>query len=402
MTSISAALPLVGVVVSTVLVSTAFAQPPDVGPGDLPKVILVRAFPLLTFKRPVGLTHAGDGSDRLFVIEQRGRVRVFENRSDSDDAGVFIDIRPQVSMKHNEEGLLALAFHPDYENNGYCFLYYSAAEPRRGVLSRFSVSDDDPNQVDPDSEMIILEVEQPYGNQNGSTVIFGPDGFLYMSLGDGGAANDPHGNAQNLGTLLGTVLRLDVDHAEGDKAYAIPKDNPFVDRPGARGEIWAYGLRNIWRMSFDRETGELWGGDVGQNLWEEIDLITRGGNYGWNIREGFHPFQEKPGLDSLLDPIVEYPRSDGLSVTGGYVYRGKKNEKLIGAYVYADYVSGKIWALRYADGKLVAHREIYSPRRRRFISSFGETEAGELYVCVFNRLDGRGSDAGRIYELREQ
>ena len=212
MTPVPAALRLLGVIISTVLVSSAFAQPPDVGPGDLPKVILVRSFPQLTFKRPVGLTHAGDGSDRLFVIEQRGRVRVFENRSDASDAGVFLDIRPQVFMKHNEEGLLALAFHPDYESNGYCYIYYSAGEPRRGVLSRFSVSDDDPNRLDPDSELIILEVEQPWGNHNGSTIVFGPDGFLYISLGDGGSANDPHGNAQNLGTLLGTVLRLDVDH----------------------------------------------------------------------------------------------------------------------------------------------------------------------------------------------
>ena len=393
---------LVGIVVSMGFVSSGLGQMPEVGPGNLPKTIMVRAFPRLTFVRPVGLTHAGDGSDRLFVIEQRGRVRVFENRSDASEAAVFLDIRPQVSMTHNEEGLLALAFHPDYENNGYCYIYYSAAEPRRGVLSRYSVSDDDPDRIDPDSEMIILQVEQPYGNHNGATVLFGPDGYLYLSLGDGGWANDPQGNAQNLGTLLGTVLRLDVDHTQGDKAYAIPKDNPFVDRPGARGEIWAYGLRNIWRMSFDRETGELWGGDVGQNLWEEIDLIIKGGNYGWNIREGFHPFLEKPTEDPLLDPVVEYPRSEGLSITGGYVYRGRKNQKLIGVYIYADYVSGKIWGLRHADGKLIAHREIYTPQRRRFISSFGETEAGELYICVFNRLDGRGSDTGRIYELREQ
>ena len=255
------------------------------GQGELPAVDLVRAFRKLTFRRPLFLTHAGDASGRLFVGEQRGVIRVFANRPDVQLAGVFLDIQSKVRMAHNEEGLLSLAFHPQYARNGSFFIYYSASDPRRGVLSRFNVRRDDPEVADPASEQVILEVEQPWGNHNGATVLFGPDGFLYLSLGDGGSAGDPLNSGQDLSTLLGSILRIDIEHKADGRAYAIPADNPFVDRPGARGEIWAYGLRNVWRMSFDRSTGDLWAGDVGQNAWEEIDLITKGGNYGWNIRE---------------------------------------------------------------------------------------------------------------------
>ncbi|MEE9130133.1 MAG: PQQ-dependent sugar dehydrogenase [Phycisphaerales bacterium] len=364
----------------------------------LPTVGLSRAFPRLTFTRPVYLTHAGDGSNRLFVLDQRGRILVFENRSDVSAAQEFLDIRPIVRMRHNEEGLLALAFHPKYAENGRFYVYYSASDPLRGVLSRFSVSGDDPDRADPSSEQVILEVEQPWGNHNGSTVLFGPDGYLYMSLGDGGAANDPHNNGQDLSTLLATIIRIDVDHREADRNYAIPKDNPFVNRPGARGEIWAYGLRNIWRMSFDRETGDLWGGDIGQNKFEEIDLIVKGGNYGWNIREGKHDFKPRESAEPLIDPVVEYGRREGISVTGGYVYRGDRIPQLRGAYIYADYASGKIWALRYRDGEVTAHREIFVGSRRAYITSFGEGPDGEMYIVAFDHLDGRGSP-GRIYRL---
>jgi glucose/arabinose dehydrogenase len=354
----------------------------------LPSISLSPAFVKLSFTRPVYLTHAGDGSDRLFVLEQPGRIMVFANRSDASEAGVFLDIRSRVLAPprgHNEEGLLALAFHPKFKDNRRLYVYYSADEPRRGVLSQFEVSSEDPNRADPNSEKVILEVAQPWGNHNGSTALFGPDGFLYVSLGDGGAANDPLNSGQDLSTLLGTVLRIDVDRAEGGKAYAAPKDNPFVGRADARPEIWAYGLRNIWRMSFDRVTGELWGGDVGQNKFEEIDLIVRGGNYGWNLREGMHPFRRGEADAPLIDPVVEYGRSEGISVTGGYVYRGKQFPGLVGAYLYADYVSGRVWALRHEGGRLAAHREVYH-NPRMYISSFGEDEAGELYVCCFGRL----------------
>lgn len=397
MTMLSAALALAS------LAGPASGQAPEAGPGDLPRVLMLREFPSLSFRRPVCITNAGDGRNRLFVLEQRGRIMVFENRSDVPNARVFLDINDKVFMRHNEEGLLALAFHPDYKKNGQFYVYYSANDPRRGVLARFNVSSDDPNRADPDSEQVILEVGQPYGNHNGSTVAFGPDGYLYMSLGDGGWMGDPQGNGQNLGTLLGTILRIDVDHEADGKAYSIPADNPFVGRDGARGEIWAYGLRNVWRMSFDRETGDLWAGDVGQNLFEEIDVIVKGGNYGWNAREGFHAYNGSDASGPFVDPVIEYPRSDGLSVTGGYVYRGTVNPRLRGAYVYADYVSGTIWALRRENGAVTMHRAIYEPSsRRRFISTFGEDEAGELYICAFDRLDGRGDDEGRIYVLREQ
>ncbi len=365
---------------------------------SLPTVGLSRAFPRLTFTRPVYLTNAGDGTNRLFVVDQRGRILVFDNRSDVAEAKEFLDIRASVNMGHNEEGLLALAFHPNYADNGQFYVYYTATDPRRGVLARFTVSADDPDLADPSSEQVILEVQQPYANHNGSTVLFGPEGFLYISLGDGGYANDPHNNGQDLSTLLGTILRIDVDRSDPGRNYAIPKDNPFVNRPEARGEIWAYGLRNVWRMSFDRQTGDLWAGDIGQNKWEEIDLIVKGGNYGWNIREGNHDFKPRESAEPLIGPVVEYPRGEGLSVTGGYVYRGDRIPELRGAYIYTDYVSRKIWALRFRDGEVTAHREISAGLRRTYITSFGEGPDGELYLCAFDVLDGRGS-TGRIYQF---
>jgi quinoprotein glucose dehydrogenase len=307
-----------------------------------------------------------------------------------------------VFLGHNEEGLLALAFHPKYAENGRLFVYYAAKDPRRTVLSEFRVSADNRDAADPASEKVILEVEQPWGNHEGATVLFGPDGFLYVSYGDGGSAGDPHNNGQNLGTLLGSIIRIDVDRSEDGRAYAIPADNPFVGRNGARGEIWAYGLRNVWRMSFDRETGDLWAGDVGQDRWEEIDLITKGGNYGWRVREGMHAFRggEAEGRE-FIDPVVEYSHREGLSVTGGYVYRGSEHPKLRGVYLYADYVTGKVWGLRYENGSVAANGEILVSNRRYFVSSFGEDESGELYVCAFEHLDGRGGSEGRIYRVAE-
>jgi glucose/arabinose dehydrogenase len=372
------------------------------GPArSLPSIKLVRAFPRLAFRRPVLITHAGD--DRLFVLEQQGRILVFNNRSDVEAADVFLDLRSRVRTSHNEEGLLGLAFDPDYAHNRLFYVYYSASEPRRSVLARFTADAVDPHRADPDSEHVILEVPQPYGNHNGGAILFGPDGYLYVSLGDGGWANDPRGHGQNLSTLLGSILRIDVRGQPDGRPYAVPDDNPFVDRPGARGEIWAYGLRNVWRMSFDRATGALWAGDVGQNAWEEIDLIVKGGNYGWSIREGAHPFRQGASVDPLIEPVVEYPQRRGReligrSVTGGHVYRGQAIEGLVGAYVYGDYVTGRIWALRHADGVVREQREIYLRPARVYISSFGEDAEGELYVCAFDRLDG---GRGRIYRVAE-
>ncbi|MHC5009036.1 MAG: PQQ-dependent sugar dehydrogenase [Planctomycetota bacterium] len=281
-------------------------------PAALPSIRLTRAFPRIALQRPVLITNVGD--DRLFVVNQKGRIQVFANRSDVEGSHVFLDLREKVHTGHNEEGLLGLAFDPDYADNRHFYVYYSASPPRRSVLSRFTADANDPNVADPDSERVVLEVPQPYGNHNGGAVQFGPDGYLYLSLGDGGSANDPHGHGQDLTTLLGTILRIDVRGGAADRPYTVPADNPFVGRADVRPEIWAYGLRNVWRMSFDRATGDLWAGDVGQNDWEEIDLIVKGGNYGWSIREGAHPFRAGAAAVPLIDPVVE--SGAGCSPTG--------------------------------------------------------------------------------------
>jgi quinoprotein glucose dehydrogenase len=345
------------------------------------------AFPNLSIHRPVFLTHAGDGSPRVFVIAQLGKIHVFPNNRGIKTTKIFLDIEPRTYYKdkENEQGLLGLAFHPKYKQNGQFFVCYTTTDaPLTTVISRFRVSKTDPDRADPASEEELLRLTRPYWNHCGGTVVFGPDGYLYVALGDGGLANDPHGNGQNLTTLLGKILRIDVDHQESGRKYAIPKDNPFAGGPdGARGEIWAYGLRNVWRMSFDRQTGTLWAGDVGQDLWEEIDLIVRGGNYGWKLREARHKFQD--GSDprpDLIEPIWEYHHDVGKSITGGHVYRGKRLPQLYGLYLYADYVAGKLWALRYDERKkeVVAN---YSLRGEKApVMSFGEDEAGEVYFLT--------------------
>jgi glucose/arabinose dehydrogenase len=236
----------------------------------------------------------------------------------------------------------------------------------------------------PDSEEIILEVPQPFSNHNGGALIFGPDGYLYVGLGDGGSRGDPRGNDQNTGTLLGSILRLDVDGVAGDRNYAIPPDNPFVGDPDSRDEIWAFGMRNPWRISFDRQTDDLWAGDVGQNVWEEVDVIVAGGNYGWNVTEGAHCYRPSTNCATggLIPPVQEYDHGSGCSITGGYVYRGEALPSLAGVYLYADFCSGRIWGLRYEDGAATVTREIANTGLP--IASFGEDAAGELYVLAFD------------------
>jgi glucose/arabinose dehydrogenase len=345
--------------------------------------------------RPLVLTHAGDGSNRVFVATQHGVIHVFPNDQQAKQTKVFLDIQKRVRYNDNtnEEGFLGLAFHPDYKKTGAFFVFYTLREKKGhvNVLSRFRVSKDDPDRADPDSEEELLRVAHPFWNHDGGTVIFGPDGYLYLALGDGGAANDPFDNGQKLNSLLGRILRIDVDRKEDGKPYAIPKDNPFVGHKDARPETWAYGLRNVWRMAFDRKTGRLWAADVGQNLYEEIDLIVKGGNYGWRRREGLHPFNPDgsgPRPD-LIEPIWEYHHDVGKSITGGTVYRGPRLPELEGYYVYADYISGKIWALRYDEGqkRVVANRPIRD--RNLAIMSFGEDERGEVYLMTFSPT-GRG------------
>ncbi len=345
-------------------------------------------------QRPIVLTHAGDGSGRVFVATQRGVIHALKNTAKSQTSRVFLDIRDRVIYqdRENEEGFLGLAFHPDYKNNGKLFVYYSTRQaPHTSIVSSFRVSEDDPNQVDPSSETEIMRIKQPFWNHNGGTIAFGPDGYLYIGLGDGGSANDPQGNGQNLATLLGSILRIDVDRTSDGRNYAIPKDNPFVGRSGARPEIFAHGLRNVWRLAFDPKTGLCWAADVGQNAWEEIDLIHSGGNYGWNFREGLHPFGVKIPADDtpFVDPIWEYDHTVGKSITGGFVYRGKRFPELVGCYLYADYVSGKLWALKYdaSAKRVVANYEIPSPEMQ--VISFGEDEAGEAYFLVVT-ANGKG------------
>jgi glucose/arabinose dehydrogenase len=344
--------------------------------------------------RPIVLTHAGDGTNRVFVGTQHGVVHVFPNRQDAAESKIFLDISQRVVYKdsENEEGFLGMAFHPRYAETGELFIYYTTtAAPHTSVISRFRVSKDDPDRADPDFEEELLRIPQPFWNHNGGTIAFGPDGYLYVGLGDGGAANDPFGNGQNLGTLLGSILRIDVDHKDDGRNYAIPADNPFVGREGARGEIWAYGLRNVWRLSFDRETGRQWAADVGQNLWEEINLIEKGGNYGWALRESCHPFGPRsiPDNAKLIEPIWEYDHEIGKSVTGGVVYRGQRLPELQGLYLYADYITGRIWALRYDDDKQQVTANYAIPDNQQPIISFGEDEEGDVYYLIV-AADGRG------------
>ena len=320
---------------------------------------------------------AQSGSDRILVTDQEGVIWLFEEEHLAAEH-VFVpeplDIRDRVSSRGWEEGLLGLALSPT--NHRHLYLYYSAANPRRSVVSRLNYN----RAVAPDSELVILEVEQPYANHNGGQIAFGPDGYLYIGLGDGGSAGDPQRNGQDTSTLLGAILRLDVSEATAAQPYAIPPDNPFAGS-GGRPEIWAYGLRNPWRFSFDRETGELWAGDVGQNRWEEIDIVERGGNYGWNAMEGNHCFRPQSGCESegFIPPVWEYPlEDDACSVIGGYVYRGAAISWLAGVYVYGDFCTGQVFGLRYADGEVVEHKLLADTGLR--IASFGQDNDGELYV----------------------
>jgi glucose/arabinose dehydrogenase len=337
--------------------------------------------------RPIVLTHAGDGSDRIFVATEQGVIHVFPNDQKATETRVFLDLTDRVVYNNmqNEEGFLGLAFHPKYKTNGEFFVFYtSKKEKLTNIISRFKVSKDDPNKADPGSEEVLLKIQKPYWNHDGGTLCFGSDGYLYFTHGDGGLANDPHKNGQSLKTLLGKVLRIDVDHKDEGKNYAVPKDNPFVGQKDVAPEIWAYGLRNIWRMAFDRKTGTLWAGDVGQNLYEEVDLIVKGGNYGWSIREGLHPFSDAGVAErkDLIDPIWEYDHDTGKCVIGGHVYRGSRLPELEGLYLYGDYVAGKLWALRYdvEKGRVVANRRIKD--RAQPMLSYGEDEKGEVYFLI--------------------
>ena len=393
----------------------------------LPKIELKRVLTKLTDERPVWMSEAPDGSGRLFVVYQVGKILVVKKGSDGADAKEFLNIeaRDPKAGGENECGLLSIAFHPGFTTNGLFYVYYNQRNsgnpqplnfPIRSVISEFKVSATDADKADLQSERIVLQVQQPFGNHKGGQVSFGPDGFLYIGLGDGGSADDPFNSGQNSANLLGKILRIDVNGRQKvgrfpnqrELGYTTPKDNPFAketdmgDR-GARKEIYALGLRNPWRFSFDRATGALWAGDVGQNIWEEVDLIVNGGNYGWNVREGLHHFKPGPDGAKYLEPVIEYPHqskfqsqamfpdhSVGLCVVGGYVYHGKKSPALEGVYIYGDYNLGTFWGLRYdADAKKVtAHGTLLQQPNN--IDSFAEDADGEIYSLMQD---------GKIYQI---
>lgn len=339
--------------------------------------------------RIVELTYANDDSNRLFAVSQSGEIFTFENRSDVEQSHLFLNLKAKVSQWSspgaNEQGLLGLAMHPDFKNNGEFFVSYTAREDDRTVISRFRVSKDNPNQADPQSEEVLLEVAQPFKNHNGGPIEFGPDGFLYIGLGDGGFRNDPQANGQNLSTLLGTILRIDVNQTDGERKYGIPADNPFVNVADARPEIYAYGIRNPWRIAFDKQSGLLWIGDVGQELWEEVNVIQKGGNYGWSLREGTQAFgnrQADPALADPIDPVWEYDHGVGKSITGGRVYGSQRVPELAGKYIYADYVSGSVWALSYdaATGKATRNEQVIASGIP--VLGFGEDPSGEIYYMI--------------------
>ena len=344
---------------------------------------VVNAYPKLTFSSPIEYTYANDGTNRVFVVEQDGRIRVFENDANTASAGTYLDIRSKVSSG-GEMGLLGLAFHPDFKQNGFFYVNYTKSNPRETIVSRFKATSANATTVDPASEVILFRFEQPYANHNGGKVLFGPDGYLYVSTGDGGSGGDPQNNAQNRSSWLGKILRVDVNSTEKGQ-YGIPKDNPFKGNTNSyREEIFAYGLRNPWRVSFD-EKGQLWAGDVGQNKIEEVDIITKGGNYGWRIKEANADYNAKDNnanASDLIGPIWQYSHNKGdVSITGGIVYRGSANPALRGKYIYADYASGRVWALTQNGSQMATNQEIVSSAGS--ISAFGEDQKNELYLCEY-------------------
>ncbi len=349
----------------------------------LTTVSLRQVFSNLNFIHPVFLTSAHDGTDRIFVVEKGGTIKVFPNQDSVLSATTFLNITSEVNSSPNEAGLLSVAFHPDYSNNGKFYVYYTHGS-LYSRISEFQVSNN-PDIADSSSERILMEVQQPAGNHNGGQLMFGPDGYLYIGFGDGGGGGDTYQNGQDPTTLLGTILRIDVNSTTDSTEYGIPQDNPYIgNTDGWRPEIWSWGMRNPWRFSFDRSTGKLWVGDVGQNQWEEIDIVERGHNYGWNIMEGTHCYSPSTGCDTtgLTLPIFEYSHSVGHSITGGYVYRGSRLPGLYGTYIYGDYVDREIWGLRYENGAVVENTLLAdSPN---LVSSFGEDEAGEVYVVNYS------------------
>jgi glucose/arabinose dehydrogenase len=340
--------------------------------------------------KPLGMAALPDASGRMLVLEQPGTIRIVENGNLQPDP--LLDIRDRVGSQGNEQGLLGIALHPNFAQNGFFYINYTDTNGNT-VIARYQVTKEDPSHVNPNSEQVLLRVDQPFANHNGGSMVFGPDGYLYMGLGDGGSAGDPRGNGQSVNTLLGKLLRVDVNNGD---PYAIPADNPFAKGNG-KAEIWAFGLRNPWRFSFDRLNGDLYIADVGQESWEEIDYLPAGSpggvNFGWNYREAMHEFRGTPPSNAnLVDPVAEYGHDQGCSITGGFVYRGEALPEFRGIYLYSDYCSGKIWGLlKGADGSWQS-KELFETGYN--MTSFGEDRQGEIYII------DQGS--GGIYRLQKK
>jgi len=353
---------------------------PPISGGPIPALVLTPVVSGLT--SPVDLQFPNDGSGRMFIVQQAGSIRIVNNGSLV--ATPFLDITAKVSSG-GEMGLLGLAFHPQFMQNHLFYVHYdrTVAGQIQSVIAEYQVSAGDANLADPNSERILLTVNQPFSNHKGGQIVFGPDGFLYIGFGDGGSGGDPMGNGQNLQTMLAKMLRIDVNSQSSGKQYAIPPSNPFANG-GGLPEIFAYGLRNPWRFSFERGGTRLFVGDVGQDAFEEVDLLESGKNYGWNVMEGLHCYNPATGcnMTGLTMPIVEYPHAEGEAVMGGFVYKGAAISGLSGAYVFGDYISGTMWKLVESPPGTWTRSTLLSTGRN--ISSFGQDTAGELYVVDYS------------------
>lgn len=358
------------------------------------------AFPNLpAFFFPTEMTTAGDNSNRFFVTEQAGRIYLFDINKNVSQRKLFLDITDRVHFSGSfgdENGLLGLTFHPDYTNNGYFYVKYSRLNNNKpeSVVSRFQVSVANPDSAISSSEYILLVQPQPFFNHNGGCIRFGSDGYLYISLGDGGGTADPLNSGQRINTLLGKILRINVDTSSGNLNYGIPASNPFADstNPEVRKEIYAYGFRNVWKFSFDNWTDSLWAADVGEQRIEEVNVVRKGGNYGWRCYEGTLPFNTTGcgPVSEYIFPVYEYGHTEGRSITGGFVYRGTKYNEIFGKYIYGDYISGRTWALEW-DGILAVNEQL--TQQSFLISTFGEDENGDLYLMRYS------GQFGEIYIL---
>jgi len=343
---------------------------------------ILNAYPNLNFDQPIFYTYADDGSNKVYVVERSGKIKFFDNNTDTQTTQVFLDLYEKIDLSYVEKGLLGLAFHPDFKETGYFYVNYTTSDST--VIARYSLDTQNPEFADSSSEKILLTFSQPFKNHKGGQLEFGPDGYLYIGTGDGGSGGDPHNNAQNLRSYLGKILRLDIDTVSEAKGYEIPSDNPFAgNKAGYLEEIFAYGFRNPWRFSFDRARRLLWAGDVGQDRREEIDIVENGKNYGWRIMEGNLKYSPSRSVsaEDLTPPVWDYGRSEGGCIIGGYVYYGSKNPELRGAYIYGDYMSGRIWALRLGENGKAENQELAKTDLE--ISSFGTDGNQELYVLDF-------------------